>query len=61
MILSASSRMNRAQALPEVWFEGVRCLVQSLGAGVRRQGYLGLLNGVTSYKLWARAQQTVMP
>ena len=31
MILSASSRMNRAQALPEVWFEGVRCLVQSLG------------------------------
>jgi len=61
MILSASSRMNRAQALPEVWFEGVRCLSKALGAGVRRQGYLSLLTGVTSYPLWARAQQTAMP
>ena len=36
MILVESSRGNRSQALPEVGFLGLRCLVKSLGAGMRR-------------------------
>jgi PAS domain S-box-containing protein len=41
------TRLNRSQALPRIRFERVRCLVHSLGAGMRRQGYLDLRNGVT--------------
>jgi hypothetical protein len=46
-----TTQMNRSQALPAVWLEGVRWVVQSLGAGVRRQSYLDLRNGVTAYPL----------
>lgn len=50
-----TSQMNRSQALPEIWFKRVRYRVQSLGAGMKRQGYRDLLHGVTAYPFAALA------
>jgi hypothetical protein len=50
-----TTHVNRSRALPAVQLEGVRWLVQSLGAGMRRQGYLDLRNGLTAYPLGALA------
>jgi len=53
--------MNRSQALPEIRFERVRCLVQGLGAGMRRRGNLDLLHGVTEYPPAVIALQVALP
>jgi hypothetical protein len=50
-----TTQMNWSQALPAVWLEGVRWVVQGLGAGMRRQNYLDLLRGLTAYPFAALA------
>ena len=50
-----TTQMNRSQALPAVWLEGVRCFVQSLGAGMRQRRYLDLLRGLTAHLFAALA------
>jgi hypothetical protein len=56
-----TTQMNPSQALPVVLLEGVRWHVQSLGAGMRRQGYLDLRNSLTAYPLAALAERAAKP